>query len=198
MDKDDKKHIKSEIDDLINGGDDANELPDFTFDAVAPLNTAEVSNDATLKAQNLVLSCLKLYYDEKVINKNEFIAAKTAVSTSTLSTLFKQIKTAEWFIEKIVEDIGQGRMEPRLFEVATGIQSNIVDMLKNTQLHIISMHEEFKRLQNEVSGKEKRPGFDEPIDITEADTEAGGKVYTNSKALLNQLDEEDEDEEDDD
>lgn len=187
MKEEDKEDFKKEISDLLSIDEPGEIAPQFEIDPVEPLNTALVTQNAKNKAQKLVLSCLKLYFDEKVIDKNEFMQAKASVTTANIMTLFKQIKIAEHFIDKIVNEVDNGKIEARLFEVATGIQSNIVDMLKNTQLHVISMQEEYRRLQGEMPKSELT---DRSLDVTNSDGSTS-KVYTNAKALLRDMDEED-------
>lgn len=179
---DEKDILKSEINGLINQETPNNEFPDLEIDPIEPLNLADVNNQTKKKAQNIVISCMKLYFDANIINKSEFMKAKSMVTTSNIKTLFRQIKIAEHMVDKIVNGIDGGDMNPRLFEVAGQLQGNIIDMLKNVQLHVISMQEEFRRMQGEVSSND-----DSTIDITNNNS---NKVYTNAKALLNDIDDE--------
>jgi len=185
MDKKDKDYLKNEIEGLINDHDSSDGFPALEIDPIEPLDIGEVNRKTKLKAQKIVLSCMKLYFDAKILSQNEFMQAKAAVTTSNIKSLFRQIKIAEHMVDKIVNGIDGGDMNPRLFEVAGQLQSNIIDMLKNVQLHVISMQEEFRRMQGELPAAQV---LDKAIDIT-GDT----KVYTNAKTLLNDLSKEDED-----
>ncbi len=129
---------------------------------------------------------MKLYFDAKILSQNEFMQAKAAVTTSNIKTLFRQIKIAEHMVDKIVNGIDAGDMNPRLFEVAGQLQGNIIDMLKNVQLHVISMQEEFRRMQGEL------PQAQVVNNTIELSGDSETKVYTNSKALLNDLEDEDD------
>ena len=113
------------------------------------------------------------------------MAAKAAVSTSNIKTLFRQIRLSEHMVDKIVNGIDGGDMNPRLFEVAGQLQNNIIDMLKNVQLHVISMQEEFRRMQGELPSMQATSN---PIEIQ---NNSGDKVYTNAKSLLKDLDDDD-------
>lgn len=192
MKKEDKDSLKDQINDLITNDLGGENLPSVQIKPVDPFDNVKVTADAKAKAQKLVLSCLKLYFDEKIIEKNEFMQAKSAVTTSNIMTLFKQIKVAEFFIDKIVNDVDNGNLNPRIFEVATGIQSNIIDMLKNTQLHVISMQEEYRRLQGEMP---KSEFANNTINIKNTDG-SETKIYTNAKALLRDMDDEEDNIED--
>ena len=185
----DKDYLKDEIQGLINDQEPASDFPALEVDPIEPLDIADVDQKTRTKAQKIVLSCMKLYFDAKILSQNEFMQAKAAVTTSNIKTLFRQIKIGEHMIDKIVNGIDAGDMNPRLFEVAGQLQSNIVDMLKNVQLHVISMQEEFRRMQGELPQAQV---VDKNIDIS---GNGETKVYTNAKALLNDLD--DEDDEDD-
>ena len=194
MEQNDKDILKNEIDSLING-ESNQEFPEFNVAPIEPLNVADLDAKTRTKAQKIVLSCLKLYFDEKVISKNEFMAAKSAVTTGNIKTLFRQIKIAEHMIDKIVNRMDNAdELNPRLYEVAGQLQGNIVDMLKNVQLHVISMQEEFRRMQSEIP--KISPNDIKTIDITNNSDDDSPKAYTNAKALLNDLDDEEDDEED--
>lgn len=185
----DKDNLKDEIAGLINDQESASDFPELVVDPIEPLDLADVDNKTKTKAQKIVLSCMKLYFDAKIISKNEFMQAKASVTTGNIKTLFRQIKIAEHMVDKIVNGIDGGDMNPRLFEVAGQLQGNIIDMLKNVQLHVISMQEEFRRIQGELPPEQI---VTHNINISNDDET---KVYTNAKALLNDLDEEDEEDE---
>ena len=181
----DRDDLRNEINSLINGDLGSDKFPDAPSIQVAAFDAQSVNKTSLQKAQNIVLSCLKLYFNEKIIEKNEFMKAKASITTSNIFTLLKQIKVAEHFIDKIVADIDNGNLNPRIFEVASGIQTNIVDMLKNMQMHVISMQEEYKRLQSEMPKSELIER-----DVIKLESPDNGKIFTNSKSLLQNLNEE--------
>ncbi len=193
MENNEKDLLRNEIDGLINGEENQDGFPAMELDPIEPLNIAEVNLQTKTKAQKIVLSCMKLYFDAKIISQNEFMQAKAAVTTSNIKTLFRQIKIGEHMIDKIVNGIDAGDMNPRLFEVAGQLQGNIVDMLKNVQLHVISMQEEFRRMQGEIGPANVMGDSQNTIDIQPGNSSSSGtKVYTNAKALLNDLDDDDD------
>ena len=185
MRKEEKDLLRDEIGDLITAGGEDIEFPTIEIDPIEPINLGELDNETRSKAQKIVLSCMKLYFDANIISKSEFMAAKAAVSTSNIKTLFRQIRLSEHMVDKIVNGIDGGDMNPRLFEVAGQLQNNIIDMLKNVQLHVISMQEEFRRMQGELPSMQATSS---PIEIQ---NNSGDKVYTNAKSLLKDLEDDD-------
>lgn len=187
-DKDIKDELKNSLNDLVSNSL-ASEDSDFPamdeVNQIEPFDFSSVSAKSRTKAQKTVLSCLKLYFDEKLINKNEFLQAKAAIATSTLTTLFKQLKMSEHMMEKLINDIDNGNMHSRTFEVASGVQHTIIDLLKNTQLHVISMNEDMKRMKNEIPMSETDAV--KSIDIKSSKP----NTYLNAKAMLKDLEEED-------
>jgi len=179
--KSDKDYLRNEIDGLINDSDPTEGFPELVIDRIDPIDMHQVNEQTKTKAQKIVLSCMKLYFDAKILSKNEFMAAKAAVTTGNIKSLFRQIRIAEHMIDVIVNGIDGGDMNPRLFEVAGQLQSNIIDMLKNVQLHVISMQEEFRRMQGELPAAMV---VDRTIEVKAGEN----KVYTNAKSLLNDLD----------
>jgi len=187
-DKDIKDELKNSLSDLVSNSL-ASEDSDFpSIDEapqIAPFDFSDVSAKSKSKAQKTVLSCLKLYFDEKLINKNEFLQAKAAIATSTLTTLFKQLKMAEHMMEKLINDIDSGNMHSRTFEVASGVQHTIIDLLKNTQLHVISMNEDMKRMKSEIPLSEQER--DNTIEVKSGSP----NTYLNAKSMLKDLEDED-------
>jgi hypothetical protein len=183
-------NYKEELNSLINAGSD--DFPQFQVQPIEPLDIGTMNEKTKMKAQKVVLSCLKLYFDEKIITKNEFIQAKTAITTGNLKTLLRQVMISEHMVNKIINSVDNGDMNPRLYEVAAQLQANIVLFLRNIQLHVISMQEEFRRLKSEIpNGKPTEPTI---INLTQGGSDT--KIYTNAKSLLNDIDNtiEDEDE----
>ena len=180
--------LKDSLDDLVSQSLASNdgELPSIEVNTVDPLDFKDVSDKAKMKAQKTVISCLKLYFDEKYITKNEFLQAKSAVATSTIMTLFSQLKMSEHMMHKIINEIDNGNSQPRMFEVATNVQNTIIEILKNTQLHIISMQEDFKRVKHELPLSEQRP---QDIDITPKRE----NTFLNAKNMLKDMEENEED-----
>ena len=191
MKQQDKDFLRNEIDGLINDEIPEDSFPALEIDPVEPLEIGVLNQQTKQKAQKIVLSCMKLYFDAKILSQNEFMQAKAAVTTGNIRTLFRQIKIAEHMVFKIVNGIDGGDMNPRLFEVAGQLQGNIIDMLKNVQLHVISMQEEFRRMQGELPAAQV---IQKSIDVS---GDGDVKVYTNAKALLKEMDEEDDDDDDD-
>ena len=181
------KELKDSLDDLVNQSlaSNDNELPDIEVTTVAPLNLGDITDKARKKAQKTVLSCLKLYFDEKMINKNEFLQAKSAVATSNIMTLFQQLKMSEHMMNKLINEMDNGNMQPRMFEVATSVQNTIIELLKNTQLHIISMQEDFKRVKQELPLSEQQS---QNVEVNQVKP----NTYLNAKNMLKDLDDDDD------
>lgn len=182
------KELKDSLDELVNSSlaSEDGDLPSIEVTTVEPLNLADVSAKARAKAQKTVLSCLKLYFDEKLIGKNEFLQAKSAVATSNIMTLFQQLKMSEHMMNKLINEMDNGNMQPRMFEVATSVQNTIIELLKNTQLHIISMQEDFKRVKAELPLSEQTDM--KTMDIT---SHSKPNTYLNAKNMLKEMEEED-------
>jgi hypothetical protein len=188
MKPEDKDFLKNEIEGLINDSDPIDGFPALEIDPIEPLDMGTMNHNAKIKAQKIVLSCMQLYFNANILSKDEFLQAKAAVTTSNIKTLFRQIRISEHMVDKIVNGIDGGDMNPRLFEVAGGLQGQIIDMLKNVQLHVISMQEEFRRMQGELPAS---LSSDRTIEIEGTEN---SKVYTNAKSLLNDLDAEEAEE----
>ena len=91
-------------------------------------------------------------------------------------------------MDKLINEMDNGNMQPRMFEVATSVQNTIIELLKNTQLHIISMQEDFKRVKQELPLSEQ--GDMQKMEIK---NNIKPNTYLNAKNMLKDLDNDVED-----
>ena len=180
--------IRSEVDDLILGNQDNSPI-EYNEILIDPLDLADVSTTSLKKGKDLVLSCLKLYFSDGIISKNEFLQAKMNLNIANIGTIIKQIKIAEHFVDKIVARVDSGSMDFKMFEVATNLQRGIMEMLKSLQLHVISTQEEFRGIKHRLGDTVIEIEPNGPVEVKDQNTK---KIYTNMKSLLKNIDEDDE------
>tara|TARA_Y100000389_G_C17421196_1_gene496810 strand:- start:146 stop:730 length:585 start_codon:yes stop_codon:yes gene_type:complete len=125
-----------------------NNLP--AFNEVERIDQSIVKDKATKKATKLVDSVLKLYLSSDMISKSEYVKAKALVDRSTLTTLIGQIEKLEHALDVMINNIDNGEMHPRMFEVYAGLQKTMLELLKHQTLHMHAMEEGAKKIKHDL------------------------------------------------
>lgn len=125
-----------------------NNLP--AFNEVERIDQNIVKDKATKKATKLVDSVLKLYLSNEMITKSEYVKAKAMVDRSTLTTLIGQIEKLEHALDVMINNIDNGEMHPRMFEVYAGLQKTMLELLKHQTLHMHAMEEGAKKIKHDL------------------------------------------------
>jgi hypothetical protein len=105
------------------------------------------------------------YLTADIVDEIEYIKQKITVDKITLSNLLFQMKTAEHAIIKILEDIDNGNLSPRTFEVLSALQRSKMDIVKQFQHFMVVMENNYKSLKEDYRVKKS----DEPKQIEESD-----------------------------
>ena len=145
--------------------DNGNELP--AFNRIPQFDFAEEKKKGYRKARGLMDSMLKLYLSQELIDRQEYIRAKTKFDRMTMSQLFTQMKISEHAINVMISAIDRGEIHPRMFEVLGGLQSKILDIMKHQTLHMMAAEENLKKLKHDIDIYGKKDVTSEDAEIIE-------------------------------
>lgn len=142
--------IRSSLDDILNDSDmidapiDATELtpirPRTSFDY------GKKKYDAGQQAKKTINTLLKFYLSEEIIDNNEYVKAKMKIEEMTLGSLIFQMETAERAITTLLEQIDDGDVSPRMFEVLGTLQKSMLDIIKSQTMYMMATEEGVKKL----------------------------------------------------
>lgn len=119
------------------------------------------------KATNIVDSISEFYLSTEIIEEIPYVKQKSVVDKITVSNLLFQMKTAEHAIIKLLEEIDNGNLHPRTFEVLASLQRSKMEIVKHLAQFMVIMENNYKSLKEDYRVKKA----DEPllIDSSEVD-----------------------------
>jgi hypothetical protein len=142
--------IRSSLDDILNDSDgidspiDATELPSIR--RPDPFDYGKKKSDATFQAKKTINTLLKFYLSEEIINNDEYVKAKMKIEEMTLSSLIFQMETGERAITTLLQQIDDGDVSPRMFEVLGTLQKSMLDIIKSQTMYMMATEECVKKL----------------------------------------------------
>jgi len=161
--------IRSSLDDILNDSDDIDASIDNTdlppIRRVPPaFDYAKKKTDSTFQAKKTINTLLKFYLSEEIIDNDEYIKAKMKIEEMTLGSLIFQMETAERAITTLLQQIDDGDVSPRMFEVLGTLQKSMLDIIKSQTMYMMATEEGVKKLARDYdvySERKKLKGGEE-------------------------------------
>jgi ABC-type thiamine transport system substrate-binding protein len=119
----------------------------------------KVKTYADTKADNIVDSISEFYLSTEIIEEIPYVKQKSVVDKITVSNLLFQMKTAEHAIIKLLEEIDNGNLHPRTFEVLASLQRSKMEIVKHLAQFMVIMENNYKSLKEDYRIKKA----DEPL-----------------------------------
>ena len=182
--------IRSSLDDILNDSDDIDasidsaDLPPIR--RVAPaFDYTKKKTDASFQAKKTINTLLKFYLSEEIIDNDEYIKAKMKIEEMTLGSLIFQMETAERAITTLLQQIDDGDVSPRMFEVLGTLQKSMLDIIKSQTMYMMATEEGVKKLARDydVYSERKKVGGGEEVKKLEGPT----NVNRGTKNLMMQI-----------
>ena len=131
----------------------------------------------TEQSKHMIAEIANLYFDAKIIKKNQLIAYKKEMEEADISSLLMQHDIAEQAVYRLHEQIEMGAAVPRTFEVLAGMQKFVLELLVSKRKFMKEMEEDLRALNDEIMMKES-------TDLTISDSSNTGKLTSNSQKTL--------------
>ena len=162
--------IRSSLDDILNDSDDIDASIDNTdlppIRRVPPaFDYTKKKTDSTFQAKKTINTLLKFYLSEEIIDNDEYIKAKMKIEEMTLGSLIFQMETAERAITTLLQQIDDGDVSPRMFEVLGTLQKSMLDIIKSQTMYMMATEEGVKKLARDydVYSERKKLGGGEEV-----------------------------------
>jgi len=124
-----------------------------------------VKIEADTKADDIVDSIAEFYLDKQIIQEIPYIQQKEVVDKITVSNLLFQMKTAEHAITKLLEEIDNGNLHPRTFEVLASLQRSKMEIVKHLAQFMVIMENNYKSLKEDYRVKKS----EEPMTLEQGE-----------------------------
>jgi hypothetical protein len=142
-----EKLVNSDIKDMTNLVDEARGI--LPARVTNFMNYESVKIDTDTKANDIIDSIAEFYLDKYIINEIPYIQQKNVVDKITVSNLLFQMKTAEHAITKLLEEIDNGNLHPRTFEVLSSLQRSKMEIVKHLAQFMVIMENNYKNLKED-------------------------------------------------
>lgn len=114
---------------------------------------ASISKLSAREALDIVESNAKFYVQEDAIKTEDYIQQKIRADVATMTDLLKQSKIAEYAIIRMIEQIEEGNMHPRQFEVLAGFQRSKLELTKTIAQYVVMMENNYKNIKEDYKNK---------------------------------------------
>lgn len=161
------------LDDLPDAVPGINETPELHKVRVNSAMSTKIEKNRE-KAAKTVDKMLKFYLSEDIIDKNEYVKAKAEIDKMSLSMLLTQMENSEKAISSLMDQIEEGDVAPRLYEVLSELQRTQLDIIKTQTMHLVAVEENVKKIAREIEIYEMQKELEE-----EQETDDG----TNKRSL---------------
>ena len=154
----------SSLGDLLNDLPDAvpgiNEAPELHKVRIESSSSKRISENRN-KAAATIDKMLKFYLNEDIIDRNEYVKAKAEIDKMSLSLLLTQMENSEKAIMSLMDQIGEGDVAPRLYEVLSELQRTQLDIIKTQTMHLVAVEENVKKIAREIEIYEMQKELEE-------------------------------------
>ena len=157
MSRENRKHLKDEIESLLNTISTSPQSDMVIDDQIAeqtkaesPYDFEQMSSDLTKQARKITDSIYKNFVDIGIFEKNDYHKHKKELDTIHISNLFFQLKTIKITIMRVMEEITSGNTHPRLIEVMGQLQDKMASITKMQANYMLFLEDTYRKL-NEPS-----------------------------------------------
>ena len=113
----------------------------------------KIKMEVDKESNEIIKSIAEFYLDEDIIKNVPYVNQKTKVDKITVSSLLFQMKTAEHAIIKLLDEIDNGNLHPRTFEVLAALQRSKMEIVKHLAQFMITMENGYKSFQQDYQIK---------------------------------------------
>lgn len=188
MSKENRKHLKDEIQSLLSTIGDQNQN-DLVIDtelsnntkAESPYDFDQMSTQFTHKAREITDALFKNFVDIGLFENNDYAKHKKELDTINISNLFFQLKTLKITIIRVMEEITSGNTHPRLIEVMGQLQDKMADITKMQANYILFLEETYQKLNRE------KPMNDDSVEVNSSSSEGKFFITVGTKNAIKNL-----------
>jgi hypothetical protein len=132
------------------------------------------------EAEDIVAANAMFYLNGDIIETEEYIQQKMRADVVTMSDLLRQSKVAEYAIIKMLEQIEEGDMHPRQFEVLAGFQRSKLELTKSIANYVVVMENNYKAIKEDHRVKREENTHDIEAEVEEKD----GDIARGTRGLM--------------
>lgn len=135
------------------------------------------------KAKKTIESLLKFYFEQDIIDKDEYLKQKALSQEADLGDIMNQIENSSKAIDTLMSAIDLGAVTPRMFEALSGAQQTFMELIKLKTNVLIQIEDSAKQMISDRNIYKVKTEVDENVE------EANVKTFSmrGTKGLMNNL-----------
>lgn len=165
LNKDTKKAIKSELETLLSqfgstGGNPEDDVVDGQFQQIIqapPIDFEQMNHDFRVKAKGITDSIFDFYVSLGILDKHDYVKIKKDMDDSNMQTIFFQVKTLKFAIEKLMQQINDNSAGPRTYEVLGQLQDKLSNAIKTQANYVLFLEESYRKMKVDIQQRDNQP-----------------------------------------
>lgn len=172
LNKDTKKQIKNELENLLSqfgstGGNPEDDIVDGQFQQIVqapPIDFEEMNAEFLKKSRGVTDSIFDFYVSLGVLDSHNYLKIKKEMDDGNMQTIFFQVKTLKFSIEKLMQQINDGTAGPRIFEVLGQLQDKLSNAIKTQANYVLFLEESYRKVKSDLQNREDAPALTDGSD----------------------------------
>jgi len=161
--------------------DNINELKtEPTFDA----NFDNIQKECEKRAKKLIRNATGLMLSDEMVKQNPYLKNKMQLDVISLSGMLYQLQVNETMQKTLMEEVRNGAMHPRMFEVFAGLSKTISDVNKQLLQTMEAIKSTYRDLRNDIIDKPENQQALNESGITKNNK---GILALGTKELINEM-----------
>lgn len=121
-----------------------------------PMDVTTLRLEADADAKMMMESLMDFYLSKDIITNKEYARFREKMDTMNISSMMMQLKTAQHIVNRTIEEIDSGSINPKMIEVFCQLQTQLSQIPKNYNDYLMKMEDSYKKLQVDSDIKDQR------------------------------------------
>lgn len=149
------------------------------FDA----NFDDIQKECEKRAKKLIRNATGLMLSDEMVKQNPYLKNKMQLDVISLSGMLYQLQVNETMQKTLMEEVRNGAMHPRMFEVFSGLSKTISEINKQLLQTVEAIKSTYRDLRNDINEKTNNDKILEESSIT---INNKGILTMGTKQLINE------------
>ena len=114
---------------------------------------AQIIEECDTEALKIVTNTALFYLTKEEIQSDRYLMDKVDMDRMEISNLLFQSKSAKLTYVRLLEEIDGGNVHPRIFEVQSGLQKSMMEIMKSKTMYIQIMERSWRDIRQELQLK---------------------------------------------
>jgi hypothetical protein len=208
-DEDSQQDLREQLDSIIENtqapiDDNAEQLDQDLRQGLPQEDYNEIDSQLKDYAGKLIDSIFEFYLENDLISQQSYVKFKKEASASNVASLFFQIKILKDSLISIMNQIQQGNVEPRMYEVLSQLTQKYNEAIKTQANFVLYLEDSFKKIAQEAEENDQNQSRveqpneksqiesdkEEAVEASFTDDDDGSYVSAGTKDLIQTIKEE--------